>query len=194
MPNASAWPAAGQQCLDRPAAESLRDARPVSYWLDQPGVPAPRPALRGAVRADLAIVGGGFTGLWTALLAKERDPARDVLLLEGRRIGWAASGRNGGFCSASLTHGLANGLDRFGAEMPTLDRLGQQNLAEIAGAVARYSIDCAFERTGELLVATRGLAAARPGRGGRGRAWPGRRPGAAGHGRRCGPRSTRLHM
>jgi glycine/D-amino acid oxidase-like deaminating enzyme len=136
------------------AAESLRDARPVSYWLDQPDAPAPQPALRGAVTADLAVVGGGFTGLWTALLAKERDPARDVLLLEGRRIGWAASGRNGGFCSASLTHGLANGLDRFGAEMPTLDRLGRQNLAEIADTVARYSIDCAFERTGELMVAT----------------------------------------
>ena len=100
------------------AAESLRDARPVSYWLDRPDAPAPRPALRGAATADLAVVGGGFTGLWTALLAKERDPARDVLLLEGRRAGWAASGRNGGFCSASLTHGLANGLDRFGAEMP----------------------------------------------------------------------------
>ena len=154
MPNASAWPAAGQQRADMPAAESLRDARPVSYWLDQPGAPAPRPALRGPATADLAMVGGGFTGLWTALLAKERDPARDVLLLEGRRIGWAASGRNGGFCSASLTHGLANGLDRFGAEMPTLDRLGRQNLAEIADTVARYSIDCAFERTGELMVAT----------------------------------------
>ena len=167
MPNAGAGQAAdgrlaavaGSAAVGGPvaaalAAESLRDARPVSYWLDQPDAPAPQPALRGAVTADLAVVGGGFTGLWTALLAKERDPAQDVLLLEGRRIGWAASGRNGGFCSASLTHGLANGLDRFGAEMPTLDRLGRQNLAEIAGAVARYSIDCGFERTGELMVAT----------------------------------------
>jgi glycine/D-amino acid oxidase-like deaminating enzyme len=163
--NASTWPAADSRRIASLAAESLRDARPVSYWLDQPDAPAPRPTLRGAATADLAVVGGGFTGLWTALLAKERDPARDVLLLEGRRIGWAASGRNGGFCSASLTHGLANGLDRFGAEMPTLDRLGRQNLAEMAGTVARYSIDCAFERTGELVVATAdwqlpGLAAA----------------------------------
>jgi glycine/D-amino acid oxidase-like deaminating enzyme len=165
MPNARTWPAADAGRADVRAAESLRGARPVSYWLDQPDAPAPRPALRGAARAGLAVVGGGFTGLWTALLAKERDPARDVLLLEGRRIGWAASGRNGGFCSASLTHGLANGLDRFGAEMSTLDRLGRQNLAEIAATVARYSIDCGFERTGELLVATQdwqlpGLAAA----------------------------------
>ena len=136
------------------AADSLGTVRPVPYWLDQSGAPEPALALRGAATADLAVVGGGFTGLWTALLAKERDPARDVLLLEGRRVGWAASGRNGGFCSASLTHGLANGLDRFGAEMPALDRLGRQNLAEIGDAVARYSIDCGFERTGEMMVAT----------------------------------------
>jgi len=154
MPNAPAWPAVGPPRAEALAAESLRDARPVSYWLDQPGAPVPEPPLRGDVRGDLAVVGGGFTGLWTALLAKERDPARDVVLLEGRSAGWAASGRNGGFCSASLTHGLANGLDRFGAEMPTLDRLGRQNLAEIAGSVARYSIDCGFEHTGELVVAT----------------------------------------
>ena len=100
------------------------------------------------------MVGGGFTGLWTALLAKERDPARDVLLLEGRTVAWAASGRNGGFCSASLTHGLANGLDRFGAEIQLLERLGRENLDEIA-PLARYSIDCDFQRTGELTVATR---------------------------------------
>ena len=55
------------------------------------------------------MVGGGYTGLWTALLAKEADPSLDVLLLEGREVGWAASGRNGGFVSASLTHGYANG-------------------------------------------------------------------------------------
>ena len=78
-----------------------------------PGRPPPRPALQAPARTDLAVVGGGYTGLWTALLAKERDPGRDVVLLEGDRIGWAASGRNGGFCAASLTHGEANGRERF---------------------------------------------------------------------------------
>jgi glycine/D-amino acid oxidase-like deaminating enzyme len=138
------------------AADSLRDTSLACYWLDRPDRPEPLPVLRGATTADLAVVGGGFTGLWTALLAKEREPSRDVVLLEGRRIGWAASGRNGGFCSASLTHGLANGLARFGPEMPLLHRLGRQNLDEIADAVTRYSIDCDFARTGELTVATRG--------------------------------------
>jgi hypothetical protein len=45
-------------------------------WLDQPDAPEPLPALAGRVSADLAVVGGGFTGLWTALLARERDPSR----------------------------------------------------------------------------------------------------------------------
>ncbi|HCR71091.1 MAG TPA: FAD-dependent oxidoreductase, partial [Anaerolineae bacterium] len=58
---------------------------------------------------DLCIIGGGFTGLWTALLAKQRDPNRDVVLIEANEIAYGASGRNGGFCSASLTHGFLNG-------------------------------------------------------------------------------------
>ena len=139
---------------DRAGAGSLAAARPVSYWLDQPGAPAPAPALSGRATASLAVIGGGFTGLWTALLAKERDPSADVMLLEARTVAWAASGRNGGFCSASLTHGLANGVQRFGAEIETLERLGRRNLDEIAAAVARYGIDCGFERTGELTAAT----------------------------------------
>ena len=55
------------------------------------------------------MLGRGFCGLWTALLARERDPGRSVLLLEADRIGWAATGRNAGFGAASLTHGEANG-------------------------------------------------------------------------------------
>lgn len=80
---------------------SLADAQPVSYWLDDPGKPRPEPALTGSDTCDLLVVGGGYSGLWTALIAKERDPGRDVVLVEGREVGWAASGRNGGFCAAS---------------------------------------------------------------------------------------------
>jgi glycine/D-amino acid oxidase-like deaminating enzyme len=133
---------------------SLAAARPTPYWLDRPDAPEPEPPLTGATKADLAVVGAGFTGLWTALLAKEDDPARDVLLLEAHEAGWAASGRNGGFCAASLTHGLENGANRFPDEITALDRLGVQNLDGIEKAIARYGIDCDFERTGELEVAT----------------------------------------
>ncbi len=136
------------------AAAALADCRPVPYWLDRPDAPPAAPALTGGTGAGLAVIGGGFTGLWTALMATERDPSADVALLEARTIGWAASGRNGGFCSASLTHGIANGMARFGTEMPDLVRLGQANLDGIAATIESRRIDCAFERTGELVVAT----------------------------------------
>ncbi|WP_055524475.1 NAD(P)/FAD-dependent oxidoreductase [Streptomyces graminilatus] len=134
--------------------KSLSDAQPVAYWLDDPGRPRPEPALTGAESCDLLVVGGGYSGLWTALIAKERDPGRDVVLVEGREVGWAASGRNGGFCAASLTHGLANGLARWPDEIHRLEELGARNLDEIEKAVARHSLDCDFERTGEIDVAT----------------------------------------
>ncbi|MCX4587747.1 FAD-binding oxidoreductase [Streptomyces sp. NBC_01481] len=135
-------------------ASSLSDAQPVSYWLDDPAKPGALPALTGDEHCDLLVVGGGYSGLWTALLAKERDPGRNVVLIEGREVGWAASGRNGGFCAASLTHGLGNGLARWPGDMAKLEELGGRNLDAIEAAVATYSIDCDFERTGEIDVAT----------------------------------------
>jgi glycine/D-amino acid oxidase-like deaminating enzyme len=138
-------------------ATGTTPGRPVSgvpFWLDQQSAPRPLPPLDGTEVAELAVIGGGFSGLWTALLAKERDRRRNVVLVEGRRIAWGGTGRNGGFCSASITHGLSNGLERFGAEMPVLDRLGRENLDQLELAVASYGIDCDFARTGELTVAT----------------------------------------
>ncbi len=144
----------GSSVASASVGRSLADAVPRSFWLDSPDAPAPAQPLAGDTRCDLAVVGAGYTGLWTALLAKEADPSRDVVVLEGRTAGWAASGRNGGFCAASLTHGLGNGLQRFPAEMATLERLGRENLDAIEATVARHGIDCAFERTGALDVAT----------------------------------------
>src|SRR4051794_37371466 len=116
-------------------ARSLADAAPTPYWLEDPGRPQANPALTGEDRCDLLVVGGGYSGLWTALIAKERDPAREVVLIEGRETGWAASGRNGGFCAASLTHGFANGLARWPGELPKLEELGNRNLDSIEAAV-----------------------------------------------------------
>ncbi len=135
-------------------AAALADAEPAVLWLDDPARPDALPPLSGEVDADLLVIGGGYTGLWTALRALERDPGRTVVLLEAGRCGNEASGRNGGFAAASLTHGFFNGQARWPEELATLDRLGAENLAEIGAAVERYGIDCGFERTGELSVAT----------------------------------------
>jgi glycine/D-amino acid oxidase-like deaminating enzyme len=135
---------------------ALKDALPEPYWLTQAGAPDPAGPLDGVTTADLAVVGAGYSGLWTALLAKEREPGRDVVVVEAGTAGWAASGRNGGFCSQSVTHGFDNGLSRFPDEMDTLERLGRANLDAIASTVERYGIDCDFARTGELNVATAG--------------------------------------
>jgi len=129
-------------------------ARAKPFWLDRPDAPPARPPVRGDLACDLVVIGGGFTGLWTALLAKEANPGRSVTVVDGNRVGWAASGRNGGFCDASLTHGTANGQERFPAEFDTLQRLGAENLNAIEAAVQKYGIDCDFERTGSIAVAT----------------------------------------
>lgn len=141
----------------RTAAErALADSQLGPFWLDSPLRPEPLPPLEGVERADLLVVGGGYTGLWSALRAKERDPDLDVVLVEAGRCGGEASGRNGGFCSSSLTHGVGNGMERWPDEMPQLERLGLENLDGIEQTLARYGIDCGFERTADLAVAVAG--------------------------------------
>ena len=75
-------------------------------------------------------------------------------MLEADRVGSGASGRNGGFCAASLTHGLSNGLLHFPDEIDELEREGLRNLAELVAFVRSESIDCELEPTGTLDVAT----------------------------------------
>jgi len=120
------------------------------YWLAELPAREPSPPLRGEAEADLCIVGGGFTGLWAALHAKADDPGREVVLVEAETIGFGASGRNGGFAIGSLTHGLENGLARFGEEIELLERLGRENLAGMLADLERHGIDCDLELTGEL--------------------------------------------
>lgn len=134
--------------------ESLADTVHRPFWTDDLGADEVRyPQLRGELQADLVVVGAGYTGLWTALRAKERNPELNIVVVEAHRVGWAASGRNGGFCAASLTHGYENGKNRWPKELDQLERMGLENLDGIQATVERYQIDCDFERTGELNVA-----------------------------------------
>jgi glycine/D-amino acid oxidase-like deaminating enzyme len=134
--------------------DAIADADPYPYWYDDADEPDSNPTLVRTESCDLCVVGGGYTGLWTAIIAKERDPSRDVVLIDAHEVGSAASGRNGGFIDASLTHGVSNGKQRFGSELAVLEDLGRRNLDELERAIARYAIDCDYERTGAIDVAT----------------------------------------
>src|SRR5687767_3838187 len=119
---AFAWPAPKLRRLaatedNRAWSRALADSEQKVFWLDAAAAPSPLPPLDADVSCDLAIIGGGFTGLWAAL---QSAGEQDVVLLEGDRCGWGASGRNGGFLEASLTHGFENGVSRWPDEMDAL--------------------------------------------------------------------------
>jgi len=135
-----------------PLLTALAESERSVFWLDSADAPEPLPPLEGERSCDLAIVGGGFTGLWAALLAPPED---EVVLLEGERCGWAASGRNGGFVDPSLTHGLENGLARWPAEVGRLEQLGAENFAAIRETLTARAIDARWEQNGTIDVATR---------------------------------------
>ncbi|HTU97252.1 MAG TPA: FAD-dependent oxidoreductase [Solirubrobacteraceae bacterium] len=150
MPLPSPWPQTEPSPAHRAA---YADAEPRSFWLDSLPSRAPHEPLDGRAEADLCVIGGGYTGLWAALAAKHDDPAREVIVLEATRCGNGASGRNGGFLEASLTHGLANGLSRFPDEIDTLERLADDNFAGLRADLARHDIACDYATPGVLSVA-----------------------------------------
>ncbi|MGH2473994.1 MAG: NAD(P)/FAD-dependent oxidoreductase [Candidatus Limnocylindrales bacterium] len=128
----------------------------ISYWLRDPAPAggAEPPLASGDQRAvDIAIVGAGFTGLWTAIQLTDTDPSLRVVVLEADTVAYGASGRNGGFCEASLTHGLANGIKHFRDELDVLEREGIDNLAGLIAFTREHGIDCDLEETGILALA-----------------------------------------
>lgn len=142
----------------RPAEEiidqSLADTKLSCFWIEDIAESVARyPSLSGDQTVDDAVVGAGFSGLWTAIKLKTEHPERRVVVLEGKRVGWAASGRNGGFCEASITHGEPNAESRWPDETGTLARIGYENLDAIEAFVEEHGLDVEFERTGELSVA-----------------------------------------
>ena len=127
---------------------------PISYWLRESGPPADPPLDAGEHRdVDIAIVGAGFTGLWTALALTDTDPSLRIAVLEAETVAFGASGRNGGFCEASLTHGLANGIKHFPDELPRLEAEGIDNLQALIAFTREHGIDCDLEETGTLSLA-----------------------------------------
>ncbi len=135
-------------------AHSLERSIRKPFWTDDAPLPEGHSSLRGTITADLAIVGAGFTGLWTALLASERHPDWKIVILEGKTAGWAASGRNGGWVDSSLTHGESNGRARFPDEYDLLDQAGLDNLDEMEKTATDREWDVDFWRSGSFSVAT----------------------------------------
>ena len=135
--------------------EALKDSKYCPLWHDQPDIrPDTLPALSQDESCELLIVGGGFTGLWAALQAKERCPKADIILIEKTFIADGASGRNGGFINSSLAHGETNTDHHFPGEADRLYELGQQNMTELLETFEKYNIDARYESVGETEVAT----------------------------------------
>jgi glycine/D-amino acid oxidase-like deaminating enzyme len=128
-----------------------------SLWAAQTGNRPPRPPLTGDTDVDVAIVGAGFTGLWTALALRSLAPDVRMVVLEANRAGFGASGRNGGWCLAELAAGDerweamagGGGADRMHDAM--VDTLG-----EIHSAIDQFAIECDWARSGALYLARNG--------------------------------------
>jgi glycine/D-amino acid oxidase-like deaminating enzyme len=131
------------------------DHRSVSFWLETAGDElAPRPALDGSTDADVAILGAGMTGLWTAFYLHRRDPSRRIVILEREIAGFGASGRNGAWCAPDLNISMSR-LARLHGEGKA--RAMQQStydaVDEVGRATAEAGIDAGFHKGGALLVA-----------------------------------------
>lgn len=134
------------------ADTALSNVKFVPFWIDDASIQASEPSLGADIQTDLLIVGGGFTGLWASILAKEENPDRDVVLIEANHIANGASGRPGAIVSTSVMHGLSNAIRVFPDDLDELERLGHENMEGFMDAIKRYSIDCDMEFGGELTV------------------------------------------
>lgn len=125
-----------------------------SFWLREAlGDASPEPPLRGADRADVAIVGGGYVGLWTAIRIKEKDPNCDVVVLEKDVCGGGASGRNGGMV-LSWWQKLSSLVRICGEEEALrLGRASEEAIDEIHAFCAANAVDAHFRRGGFLWTA-----------------------------------------
>jgi len=137
-----------------PAAYSYRS---LSFWHDSvPDTLTPGDPLPGDVQADVAIVGAGFTGLWTAYYLAKRDPGLRIVVCEREIAGFGASGRNGGWCSALFPASLAKlarlaGSGRDGAI--AMQRAMHETVDEVGRVAAAEGIDCHFAKGGTVMLA-----------------------------------------
>ena len=126
-----------------------------SLWLDQLDAPiAPRPPLGGDVDVDVAIVGAGYGGLWSAHSLLRADPSLRVLVIEREAVGFGASGRNGGWCVGELAGGLGGAAATWGRDAGiAMTHAIIDTVAEIGRVLAAEEIDCGFASGGVIRLA-----------------------------------------
>ena len=131
------------------------DTRDISYWLATAGDDlAPRPALDGSTDADVAILGAGLTGLWTAFYLARRDPSLRIVIVERETAGFGASGRNGAWCAPDLNISMSRLARLHGEDSArAMQQATYDSVDEVGRATAEAGIDAGFHKGGELLVA-----------------------------------------
>jgi glycine/D-amino acid oxidase-like deaminating enzyme len=133
-----------------------RDYHAYSLWLDGvPGELAPRPALSGTAEVDVAVLGAGYTGLWTAYYLKKADPALRIAIVEKEIAGFGASGRNGGWCSSYFAASPGTIAREFGRDAAiAMQRAMFATVDEVGRVVATEGIDARYHKGGALTLAT----------------------------------------
>jgi glycine/D-amino acid oxidase-like deaminating enzyme len=125
-----------------------------SFWFEQLGALQRRPALEGVEEADVCIVGGGFTGLWTAYELRRAEPSLRVLVLEAEHVGFGASGRNGGWVFGKVSGSPAAWRRHGQPGAPgAMAQAIQSTVGEIGEVIAEEQIDCDWFHGGSLTVA-----------------------------------------
>lgn len=133
----------------------MKDYASYSYWLENSGDDlTPRAPLDGSTTVDVAILGAGFTGLWTAYHLLRRDPSLNVAVLEAEIAGFGASGRNGGWCFAGFPLSPTELTERYGQDAARAISLAMYDSVDDVGAVCeREGIDAHYAKGGELEIA-----------------------------------------
>lgn len=130
-----------------------RSASPALWWDGITG-PTSEPPLETETTSQYAIVGGGYTGLWTAYFLKQQQPQADVVLVEAQQIGHGASGRNGGWLMGSL-EGLSTFADTDGRLAQSVRTMLNQLVTDAGQTLSQAEIDCDFHHGGCIMAAAR---------------------------------------
>ncbi|MGH3245130.1 MAG: NAD(P)/FAD-dependent oxidoreductase, partial [Trebonia sp.] len=134
----------------------MRNGEVSFWWQARGGFPPRRPSLPGPTEADVCIVGGGYTGLWTAYYLARLRPGLRIVVLEAAFAGYGASGRNGGWVTAELPGSRARYARAAGgaADVAALEAELRSTVDEVGRVCAAESIGCDFVKGGRLSVAT----------------------------------------